>query len=139
MFYWSASADERLRYRLEQHLSPLKQEQWIEQWHERLIPPGAERALEIAQAMKRASIILLLVSPDFLASPRCSPLEVQRVLRRAKHGGVRVIPVILRPCDWKTTPFARLECLPRGGKAVTEWQDQDAAFRDIVQGLRSIL
>src|SRR5207244_1353465 len=51
----------------------------------------------------------------------------------------RVIPIILRPCDWLTSPFARLQSLPRDGKAVTTWQNTDEAFLAIAQGLRRVI
>jgi hypothetical protein len=42
-----------------------------------------------------------------------------------------VVPIILRPCDWQHSPLKDLQCLPRDGKAVTEWDNPDAAFLDI--------
>jgi hypothetical protein len=38
------------------------------------------------------------------------------------------IPSILRPCDWKNTPFGQLQALPQGGQAVTSCSNQDEAF-----------
>ncbi len=36
----------------------------------------------------------------------------------------------------KGAPFAHLQCLPRDAKAVTEWDNRDAAFREIARGIR---
>src|SRR5437667_3825908 len=60
-------------------------------------------------------------------------------LRYHRRGTACVIPIILRPCDWQNAPFARLECLPLDGKAVTEWSDHDAALSDIARDLRQVL
>jgi tetratricopeptide (TPR) repeat protein/GTPase SAR1 family protein len=47
-----------------------------------------------------------------------------------------VTPILLRPVDWQDALFGQLQCLPHDGKPVTEWDNQDAAFRDIAQGIR---
>jgi hypothetical protein len=64
---------------------------------------------------------------------------MRRALERQQRGEAQVIPTILRPCDWRRAPFGKLQCLPHGGKAVTEWENRDAALRDIAQGLRRVL
>ena len=40
------------------------------------------------------------------------------------------MPVILRPCRWGRTDFARLQAVPKDARAVTEWPNEDAAFDD---------
>ena len=45
-----------------------------------------------------------------------------------RQGTARVIPVILRPCDWHTAPFGKLQALPKDGKPVTTWTNRDEAF-----------
>src|SRR6266700_1345906 len=89
--------------------------------------------------LNTASVILLLISPDFLASDYCYNKEMQQALERHKRGEARIIPIILRPCDWHNAPFGHLQCVPRDGKAVTEWANLDAAFRDVTQTLRRAL
>jgi hypothetical protein len=49
-----------------------------------------------------------------------------------------VIPIILRPVDWRTASFGRLQALPRDGRPVTRWPDQDEAFLDVAHGLRAV-
>ena len=34
---------------------------------------------------------------------------------RHQRGEARVIPIILRACDWKRAPFAKLQALPKDG------------------------
>src|SRR5437868_4372586 len=139
VFYSYAHVDEALRQQLETHLSLLRRQGLISEWHDREILPGAQWAEEIDKHLQTASIILLLVSPDFLASDYCYEIEMQRALERHERGEARVIPIILRPCDWKTSPFAQLQSLPRDGKAVRTWQNQDEAFLTIAEGLRRVI
>ena len=100
LFYSYAHEDELLREQLEKHLSLLKRQGFISGWHDREILPGATWAQEIDVHLESASIVLLLVSPDFLASDYCYEVEMQRALERHRCGETRVIPIILRPCDW---------------------------------------
>src|SRR5204863_2324106 len=136
LFLSYAQEDEALRAQLEKHLRLLQRQGLISTWHDRLILAGSNQAQEIENQLNMASIILLLISADFLASDYCYGIEMQRALERHQRGKARVIPIILRPCDWQTSPFAPRQCLPHDGKAVTVWQNPDEAFLDIVQGLR---
>ena len=128
--------DEVLRKELYNHMSTLKRNRVISGWHDREITPGDEWAREIDKHLKTAQIILLLVSSDFLASDYCYGVEVGLALKRHDAREARVIPIILRPCDWTDSPFARLQGLPRDAKAITSWGDRDEAFRDVAIGIK---
>ena len=136
LFYSYAHEDEPLRVQLEIHLSLLRRQGLISEWYDRKILPGARWAQEIDEHLERASIILLLVSPDFLASDYCYDIETQRALERHKRGEASVIPIILRPCDWQNAPFKDLQCLPSEGVPITKWDNQDEAFVEITAGIR---
>lgn len=133
-----AHADESLRQELERHLSLLRHQDLVSDWYDRKIDAGSDWAEQIDDHLEVADIVLLLISSDFLASDYCMGIEVKRTLERHRAGEARVIPVILRPCDWQTAPFGRLQALPRGGKPITTWQDRDEAFTDVVRSLRDI-
>jgi hypothetical protein len=139
LFYSYAQADETLRDELEKQLSLLKRQGYIATWYDRDINAGVERQQAVDTHLTTAHIILLLVSPDFMASDYCYDVEVKRALERHTTGEARVIPVLLRPVDWQEALFARLSPLPRNGQPVTQWLDRDAAFYDVVQGIRQII
>jgi hypothetical protein len=139
LFISYAHGDELLRQQLEIHLSPLRREGLIADWHDHQILAGDEWARDIDQHLEDASIILLLISPDFLSSDYCYEREMQRALERDKQGQARVIPLILRPCDWQASPIAHLQCLPRNAKPITTWNNQDEAFATIAKALRKIV
>jgi TIR domain/WD domain, G-beta repeat/Anaphase-promoting complex subunit 4 WD40 domain len=136
LFYSYAQKDERLRERLEVHLSLLKNEGLISHWHDRLIGPGKARLQEIKVHLDEAKIILLLISPDFLNSDYHYSGEMERALERHKQGDARVIPIILEPCVWQSASFAHLQCLPRDGRPVTTWRNRNEAFQNVAQGIR---
>src|ERR1700730_7196255 len=131
-----AHKDEKWRNELESQLSNLKRQGLITSWHDRNISAGTDWAGEIDAHLNRASIILLLISPDFIASDYCYGVEMKRAMERFEAGESYVIPIILRPTYWKGTPFARLQVLPVDGKPVTSWRNHDKAFLEIAKGIR---
>jgi YD repeat-containing protein len=136
LFYSYAHEDEELRHKLEGHLALLKRQGVIAEWHDRKIGAGKEWKGQIDDNLNRASVILLLVSSDFLSSDYCYDVEMTRALERHKAKEARVIPIILRPVyHWSSAPFGGLQTLPKNGKAVTEWTNQDTAFVDVVEGI----
>ena len=136
VFYSYAHEDEKLRDELAKHLSLLKRESIIKEWHDRCIIPGDEWRNQIDHYLETAELILLLVSPDFINSDYCYDIEMQRAMERHREGTARVVPIILRPVDWTRAPFASLRPLPTGGTPVTEWTSRDRAFLDIAKGIR---
>src|SRR2546421_2433710 len=82
VFISYAHEDEPWRERLEAHLSLLRRQGLIANWHDRQILAGEEWSQEIDEHLEAASIILLLISPDFLASDYCYEIEMQRALER---------------------------------------------------------
>ncbi|GCE20898.1 hypothetical protein KDK_46980 [Dictyobacter kobayashii] len=101
-------------------------------WDEDELLPGVEWKQEINKRLKTADIIVLLISPNFISF---AYEEMQAALRRHEAKEVQVIPVILRPTDWKETPLGNLQALPTNGKSVVEWRDRDQAFQDVVKGI----
>lgn len=128
--------DEELRQELEKHLASLRRQGVISTWHDRRIGPGQEIDGQISAELDAADIILLLVSADFLASDYCYDVEMRRAMARHKQGEARVIPVILRPCDWQTAPFGRLKAVPTDGKPVVKHATLDDGFLEVAHAVR---
>jgi formylglycine-generating enzyme required for sulfatase activity len=138
VFFSYAHADEALRDELARHLRLMERQGIIAGWHDRRIPPGGEWAGAIDAHLQRAQIILLLVSADFLASDYCFNLEVQQAMARHDAGEARVIPVIMRQCDWHSAPFGMLQALPTDGRPIVNWPDRDEAFLNVARGIRAV-
>ena len=128
--------DEGLRNELEKHLSVLRRQGVIDIWTDHRIGPGEEISGEIDRHLESADIILLLVSSDFLNSNYCIDIEMKCAIERHESGEARVIPVILRPCDWQSAPFGGLKALPTDGKPITKHQTLDDAFLDVARAIR---
>ncbi|GER89778.1 hypothetical protein KDW_39400 [Dictyobacter vulcani] len=139
VFISYAHEDEDFVKALDKHMSNLRRQKLISSWYDRDITAGDVWAEEIEARLNRAALILLLISSDFIYSDYCYDIEMARAMERAKRKEAHVIPVVVRPCDWKGTPFAGLQALPTRGKAVSTWSNRDEAFLDIVQGIRAVL
>ena len=136
LFYSYAHKDETLRNQLETHLKILQRQKLIQPWHDRCIVAGTDWAKEIDDNIKRADIILLLISADFIASDYCYEIELKQAMKRHHAGEARVIPVILRHVDWKKTPFSVLQSFPTNAKPITSWSDRDEAWLNVETAIR---
>jgi hypothetical protein len=140
IFFSYASEDEALVKELEKQLALLKRQKRIVGWLRRSLGAGEEIDKEIAAHLNQARIILLLISPDFLASDQYWDTEVKLAVQKHDKGEACVIPILLRPTDdWKNTSFGKLQGLPKNGLAVTLWQNRDEAFTIVAQGIREVV
>ncbi|CAX17041.1 protein of unknown function (plasmid) [Methylorubrum extorquens DM4] len=96
VFFSYSHVDEGLRDRLEIALSALKRQGLIEAWHDRRLIAGDDFDRGVRSELERANVILLLVSPDFIASDYYYGVETTRALEFHERDEARVIPVILR-------------------------------------------
>jgi hypothetical protein len=138
LFFSYSHQDESLRDELEKHLAILKHQGIVTTWHDRRLRAGEFLQQAIDARLDEADVVLLLVSPDFLASDYCYGREMRRALERHDKGQAVVIPVILRPCDWQEAPFGRLLALPKDGKPVTKFRDPDEAFLEVTRAIRAL-
>jgi hypothetical protein len=133
--------DESFLNELHTHLSPLKRQGLISTWHDREITAGSEFDHEIAARFNEANVILLLITADFINSDYCHDIEMKRALERHEAGEAIVIPIFLRPCDWKGEPFGKLLALPTDGKPVNSahWHSRDEAYAVIAKEIRKVI
>jgi hypothetical protein len=139
LFISYSHEDEVMKKELDKHLIMLKRSGKIDVWNDRQLMAGQEWDEEIKNELANAQIILLLVSADFNNSEYIWEKELASAMQRHEEGSARVIPVILRKCEWKDMPYAKLQALPIGAKAVTEFADKDDAFTDIAAGVRTLV
>jgi len=128
--------DKELLNKLITALSNLRNQNLISNWYDGDIIPGTEWKQQILTHLAQAQIILLLISPDFMASDFCYSIEMKQAIERHDHDQARVIPILLRPTDWEGAPFAKLLALPSDGRPITGWSDRDQAFLDVIRGIR---
>jgi internalin A len=139
LFYSYSHKDEALRDELEVRLKLLQREGLIQQWHDRQIIPGTDWQQELDTHLEQSDVVLLLVSPDFLASDYCHEIEAPRAIKLYEAGEAIVIPILIRPVDWNSVSFSHIQALPTDLKPVTKWADKDDAWLNVEQGIRQAI
>lgn len=97
---------------------------------------------QINENPQRADLVLVLLSPNFIASDYCRK-EMEIALQREAAGEARVVPIIARPCGWQHLKVQANQALPKDGKPVADaGHDQghrDAAWVHVEDGIRGVL
>jgi hypothetical protein len=138
IFIAYARKDKNLQRKVKEHLSPLERE-GFRIWYDGMITPGQEWEAEVIHHLHSAEVILLLVSASFIASDYCYETEMRAAVERHHRGSALVIPIILRPVDWHSTPFAKLQALPEDARPVTTWPNRDKVLSDVSRGIRKAI
>ncbi|KYG04540.1 hypothetical protein BE21_46265, partial [Sorangium cellulosum] len=138
LFISAVPKDAALRDELDVCLKPHERGGRIDVWHEGRVGAGEASAAEARARLEAADIVVLLVSPDFLASDRHHHEEAARALARSAAGEVVIVPVPVRHCDWSWTGFGRLKPLPAGGRPVNAWPDRDEPWNEVTRGLLEV-
>lgn len=131
--------DEKSLARLHTHLAMLRREGLITTWYDREILAGDNIDREVDVHLKSSELFLALLSPDFLASNYCYEREMEVALKRHEEGSLRVVPIVLEPCDWKSSPLGILKALPKDGKPISLWANENVAYLDVTTELRRLL
>jgi hypothetical protein len=139
IFFSYAHRDEELLEDLITHLTILRRTGLAMLWYDQDISKGTEWKPTIFEHLDVADIILLLVSPSFIASDFSYSVELERAMERHGRNEACVIPVILRPVSWHDTPFGILQALPKNAKPIVSWGNRDEALLNVTQGIQSVL
>jgi hypothetical protein len=113
--------DEAMKDRVIKHLAVLLSAGVeLEIWNDRRIMAGDDWRQQIRDAIEECDVALLLVSADFLTSNFIIDEEIPRLLERRKASHVRVIPVILGHCSWKSVGWlSQLQARPLDAKPLS--------------------
>ncbi len=131
--------DEKLKEDFKAHLKPLTYEYGLDLWDDREIDAGKQWEDEIIAHLERDNLIFLLISSAALASDYIWQKEIPKAIQRHNAGEAIVIPVILRPCAWTGLDFSKIQAIPKEGKAITTWENQDEGWLDAVRRIEVVL
>ena len=132
-----AEADREAIRELCTHLAPLEQNGGFRIWHSGLLFAGEDASSVSAERFMAATVIVILVSADYLADPQCLA-ETERAVERAKRGEVRIVPVLVRKCLTDATSLASFRFLPKSGQPVMAYQERADVWSEIASALREI-
>lgn len=139
VFMSYAHEDEEYKDELDKHLAVQKRAGKIDTWQDRKLIAGSSIHEEIDKELMSADVIILLLSSDFFASDYCFETEMTKALEKNQKGENIIIPVIVRDCDWIDSPIGGITALPKDGKSIASFDDRDAAYMQIVAGIKSAI
>jgi hypothetical protein len=129
--------DQELVELLLSHLSVLEANGLVSLFYDRKLLRGADFEVELFRELARSQMFLVCVSADALAS-NWIVREIGAAQAMIASQGLFLVPIILRPCVWQSSPLGRFQALPRGGRPVVSWTNADEAFANVVQGIRQV-
>ena len=63
---------------------------------------------------------------------------MKRALEKHEEKSAAVIPVILHPCDWHSSPFGQLRATPTDGKPISMFANQHEALAIVAKDVREV-
>lgn len=112
VFFSYCHADAAYLDRILVHLRPVERSGAIDLWSDTKIRAGDRWRDEIRKALAKARVAVLLISADFLASEFIVTNELPPLLAAAEKQGVRIIPIVLKPCRFlRDETLARFQAL----------------------------
>ena len=119
IFVSYSHADTKHMDRLLVHLAPLKSAADLEIWTDEQIAGGDAWAPAIDQAISNATLAIFLVTADFLNSDFITRKEVPSLLERRQNEGLRLYPILAKPCAWQAIQWlSAIQIRPTGAKPV---------------------
>ena len=124
VFISYSHTDEAWKDRLVTHLRVLEKKGCLTTWDDRRIGGGDDWYAEIQQAMDAACIIVPMISANFLTSDFILNVEVTAMLERKRKAGVRIMPLIVKPCAWNSVNWLKkIQARPKDGRPLSGEND----------------
>lgn len=128
--------DKRFLKQLVDHLKPLERQGRLSSWSDLQIRPGSQWFDEIERALASARVAVLLVTKDFLASDFIDQHELGPLLKAAAGGGVTILWVLIRDCNWAATPLDRYQAAYPTEKPLAQMKaERDTAWVSICKAI----
>lgn len=139
LFLSYSHLDEEKVKEFSKHLAPLKTNGLINEWYDRKILAGQDFQDSIDNNLRKADIICLFISANFLASKECLK-EKDKALEYRKKTGITVISIIVSACGWlDIKDISPLMALPIDGKPIENYPNANTAWNIVYEGLKLVI
>lgn len=127
--------------RLQEMLQPYIRNNPIDVWDDTKIKSGEKWQSEIEQALAKASVAVLLVSPGFLASEFIINHELPPLLEAAEGGGLVILWVYIRHCGYEETLIDMYQAINNPSKPLDALDSsaQDEILKAICKRIKEII
>jgi Effector-associated domain 11/TIR domain len=139
VFISYSKKDIELKEELITHLASLRRRNIVSNWDDRHLIGGESWDEAIKVKMREADIILFLVSANFIATDYIWNHEIPIAEEQRQKGKARVIPIILKACNWTQLDFAKQLALPSKGVPITSFLDRDAAWLEVIESIEKVI
>ena len=141
LFYSYSHKDSQHREKMERALTLLrKQDGILKDWSDQQILPGQNIPNKIREQMQETDIFVFLLSQDFIASEECRKEWKLACEMADERPSIIRVPIILSDCSWKDMEsMSQLKALPRDGKPIKYFNDEDTAWQQVYEGLKHLL
>jgi hypothetical protein len=133
--------DQDFRLEFEQHVSMLRANGYLYIWSDQEIEVGGPWQKAIRDAIEKAGLAVLLVTPGFIASTFIRFDELPLILRRQRDKRMHVFWIPVADCDLTDTGLEDLQaaCDTKTPLLAMELQARNTVLKGIVQKLRSTI
>mgnify|MGYP000875919059 CR=1 FL=1 len=120
------------------HLAPLRRSGAIELADPHHVDHAGRSTAQVRRDLvDKADLVLVLVTHNLFADDALL-VEIEYAARRAKKNETRVIPILVRSSQWKSSILGGLAALPQNEVPVALWRLADEAWHSIAEGLREV-
>src|SRR6266536_4537422 len=99
LYYCADPVDQAFCDAFDRHLAPLKHRGLIQTWSDGQILAGQDLQEEGERHLSTDHLLLLLLSPDYLAS-ELGLHQIEVALHRSEESRAVVMLILVRPCSW---------------------------------------
>lgn len=129
---------------LEKYITPIAEKYEFTVWYDQKILSGQKLFAIIEQELNEFSLMICLISPDYLSSPACQD-EFDVILKKSQSSDINTInvfPIIVRTCSWKHSKVSEFKCQPKDGQPISKLlkeEDKDDVYVEIANALAKTL
>lgn len=134
-----------MKDRLRVHLSALERQLSISVWHDGCLKGGETLDEEVLKQLRLSDVVLMLISPDYIASKFCFDIEMEQAIARHNRGECIVIPVIVKDIVNLDgfEQFSKLVRVPKDGIPIASFKSREEGYAQaanmIGEAIKSLL
>lgn len=138
VYFLAAPQDQNVCEAIRKHLSPVVRTSKVPiEINSDFDIPSGEDIEKHKQRLYAADIVLSIISADFINDDN-TYLRNQKVIERYNKRETVLVPILVRNCLWKSTPFVNLPLLPKNFQPLNNkqfWNSEDDALAAVVNEL----
>ncbi len=128
--------DRKYLEKLRTHLAGLERSGRVHCWWDGALEPGKAWEPQLVEALRRADVVLLLLTANFVASDYCIDEELRLAREREKQGQIDLLPVLVESFDIGSHWLGQLQAVTVNGKSIAQSRLGSAAWESVAKQIR---